>query len=270
MAIEIKEVYPDDYKSYAISGANERRYPSFDLGLDEGGKEPIAVLTLNADSEDQGVFVNETEKARSLSGSTFTAIPLADAQFDAMYVCYRKPHCGLQVDIGIAGVESGLAASFEYPTSVDSDGYPVPAGWMDLAEEDNTTLLAAGTGTYTVKHAIPTDWVEATIEGITGYWIKYMVNTAGYSTAPTIESILVVMPIPAKSIWVFDTIADACDIHLNSKLTAGSLVDGDAIPLKATTEWKDDKFEVYNFIVKDLAGTGTVYCKSKVGGNVGS
>ena len=236
-------------------GSDIRRFPGFDLGLLADGHQPDKVLTLNATAEDEGVFVDVTPEARGDDTSYFTAIPLADAQYDALYVMFLKKFTGLEIDIQTAGVESGLAATWEYPSAVDSED--IPSTWSDLIDEDNTVNLTAGTGKYTLKVVRPSDWKESVIEGVKGYWVKFMVGTAGYSTAPILDVIKVVTSIPGQWMDITSKVDDACNVYVNSKIEAGSYVDqaSPGIPVESGVALPVADLVVHNFVIKNLANT---------------
>jgi hypothetical protein len=265
----------EHYKVYTITTNNERNYISFDLGKLVGGKEPTAVFTLNTDGvEDEGTFTDQTDNARSLSGSTFDGIRLADVQYDALYVCFPEKFTGLDIDIDVAGVDAGtLVATWEYVQEAHTDGQPKT--WTDLNEDDGSASAAgkgldSGTGEKSVKWIIPSDWVKAKMrvnkdEGfVEGYWVKFMVGTAGYSTAPELESISVIRPKPATAISVLLADNDY-DLHLNSEPTAGSLTEKDAIPIytgqgmkKFVHKTDNDEGKIDNFIIKNFSGNTVI------------
>jgi len=241
------------------TGSDLRKYIAFDLGLKYGTKQVKAVLTLDALSEDWGTFVDVTEEARSTSGSTFTAIPAPSAQYDALYICLEEPVPGLRMGIDTAGVDAGsLAATWEYVGDTDAGGKPIT--WYDLNEEDGTTSLTAGTSTYSVKWFMPSDWEKSTLRGIEGYWVKFMVGTVGYGTAPVLESIEAVYPKDSVSVVVMDDSTDAFDLHVNSYATAGSVTDNDLIPVGATKGMIVDGVNdrITNMTIKNLASAETV------------
>lgn len=256
----------DLYKVYSLTGgATIVEYPSFDLGLLQGTELPKWVLTLDSNgTEDKGTFVDETADARSSSGSTFTAIPAPSAQYDALYICFDKPFTGISTDINTAGTDAGsLAATWEYPNTVDNNDNP--ATWVDLVEDDESTSLTAGTSTYSTKWIIPTDWVKSTMtigandEKLTGYWVKFMVGTAGYTVAPILESIGIVMPKPGVFATIRNNITASCDLHMNSTLTAGAVTDKDANSVTAGQgiHVVSEREFLYNITIKNLAGGAT-------------
>lgn len=266
----------DAYKLYEITGTgggagdDKKEYADYDLGIYKWGYiDPTFVFTLaGATAEDVGTWLDVTADAISAASSAFTAIPLADVQYDAFYVGAPFKSTGCRIDIGVAGVDAGtLVATWEYPNTV-SDIYD-PTAWQDLNEEDNTASAAgkgldAGTATYTVEWEIPTDWVECNLDtthAVLGlptskmYWFKFMVGTAGYSTAPTIERVQLVRPLPASSMTLLDYTDDACDIYLNTTNTAGTETEKDNVPVALYQEHEIEEFEVHNFTVKNLANT---------------
>ena len=269
-----RKVYPDAYYVYELVGSGAgagddiKEYVDYDLGIYYGYKDPTFVYTLNATAEDVGVWADVTTEATSAASSAFTAIPLADAQYDAMYIGTRFKPTGYRIDIGVAGVDGGtLVATWEYPNAI-SDVDKITT-WVDLNEEDNTASAAgkgldAGTSTYTVEFEVPTDIVEGLIS-ITDsvlkqptsemYWVKFMVGTAGYSTAPTIERIQAVRPLPATSLTILESVDDDCDLHLNTTNTAGSETEKTNLPITQFQETDLLDFYVHNFTIKSLANT---------------
>ena len=265
----------DVYYLYEITGTgggagdDKKEYVAYDLGLYKGGYiNPTLVYTLDATAEDKGTWADVTTEAQSASGSAFTAIPLADAQYDAMYIGAPFKFTGCWINMGVAGVDGGtLVATWEYPNTIDDVNEPT--AWCDLNEEDNTASasgkgLDAGTSNYTVEWEIPKDWKECNLD-ITDstlklpkyrmYWIKFVVQTAGYSTAPTIEQIQVVRPLPASSMTLLDYTDDACDLYINTTNTAGTETEKTNIPVAIYQEHEVEDFDVHNFTVKSLANT---------------
>ncbi len=224
-----KKKYSDVYYLYEIAGTSgdpdKKEYPAYDLGIYRGYIDPKLIYNLASDgTEDGGTWTDYTTEGISAASSAFTAIRLADVEFDAMYVGAPFKFTGMSVDMGVAGVDGGtLAATWEYPNAV-TDLFE-PSAWYDLNEEDNTASAAdkgldAGTSTYTVEWEVPKDWVLSNINSTDTtlgspenklYWVKFMVGTAGYSTAPTIERIRLVRPLPATSLTILESLDDDCD-----------------------------------------------------------
>jgi hypothetical protein len=273
-----KKLYSDVYYLYEITGTgaaagdDKKEFVAYDLGIYRGYKDPLLVYRLDSDgTEDGGTWVAGTTECTSASGSTFIGIRLADVQYDALYIGFTDKFTGLSIDIDTAGVDAGtLVATWEYPSAV-SDIYE-PTTWSDLNEEDNTASAAgkgldAGTSTYSVEWEIPTDWVEATLDSTDSilqrpqsriYWVKFMVGTAGYSTAPLIERIRLVRPLPATSLTLLDYTDDACDIYLNTTNTAGTETAKTNIPVAIYQEHEIDDFYIHNFTVESLANTKVI------------
>jgi hypothetical protein len=272
-------VNDDVYKLYDLTsaGADLKEYVAYDLGARAGYHDPVAVFTLNATAEDTGVFEDVT--ATAIADTTkFTAIPLDDAQYDALYIGSNFKPTGARINIGVAGVDAGtLVATWEYPSA--SDDNDMPSTWADLNEEDNTAsasgkALDAGTSTYTVEFEVPTDWKKTLISTVDStlkkqqykmYWFKLMVGTAGYSTAPTIERIQLVKPIKSEKLKVV-TASSTANLYMNTTNTAGSESEQDAYPILATTIYEIE-LGVHNFTVKDLGNTETIeiYAKGYAG-----
>lgn len=265
MAI-IRDPNPDGIVVYDETsvGADIRRFPGFDLGLIKGGIAPTVVFTLDATAEDEGVFVDETKKARGEVTGTFTAIPLADAQYDALYIMCHRKITGAEIDIDTAGVDGGsLVATWEYPSAVDSEDNP--STWSDLIEEDNSATAAgkgldSGTGKKTVKFVPPTDWKEAVINGQKGYWIKFMVGTAGYTTAPIIDTIDVVVSNPGVWMDITSKVNDDCNVYPNSEIVAGSYVDqaSPGIPVDSGVALPVGDLVCHNLVIKNLGNTNLI------------
>ena len=270
-----RKMYPDVYCLYELTGSgagdgdDKKEYVDYDLGIYSGYKDPVFVYTLaGASAEDVGTWLDVTTEATSAASSAFTAIPLADVQYDAFYVGAPFKSTGCRVDMGVAGVDAGtLVATWEYPNTISD--IDKTTAWYDLNEEDNTASatgkgLDAGTSTYTVEWEIPTDWVEGNIS-ITDsvlkkptskvYWFKFMVGTAGYSTAPTIERIQLVRPVPATSLTVLESLDDDADLYLNTTNTAGSETEKTNIPITEFQQTEVIDFYTHNFTIKKLANT---------------
>jgi hypothetical protein len=275
LGIAKDKYYPDAYYLYEITGSgggggdDNKEYVDYDLGVYRGYVDPTYVYTLaGATAEDVGTWLDVTADAISAASSAFTAIPLADVQYDAFYIGAPFKFTGCSIDMGVAGVDAGtLVATWEYPNTI-SDVDLVTA-WQDLNEEDNTATAAgkgldAGTSTYTVEFEVPTDWVESLISLTDSvlnkptskmYWIKFMVGTAGYSTAPTIERIRLVRPLPATSLTILESLDDDCDLYLNTTNTAGTETEKTNIPMTLQLQSQADDFYTHNFTVKNLANT---------------
>lgn len=278
------KLFADDYTVYALTGAGVGvtllAYPSFDMGLKKGGIiQPRAVLTYDGGGveDDESLMVDKTVEAKSLTGSTFTAIPSLSQQYDALYMCFDKPICGIRTNIDIAGVSDGaLVATWSYVTAIEG-GTKKPKTWTDLNETDETaastgTGLDVGTGNRNCKWIVPSDAIKSILNGIEGYWYKFMVTTLGYSTAPVLESIEGVIPDPAISLTVSDSLDGDCNLFLNGRSAAGSITWETAITVKSGGGKELEGFLVYNFKVEDLASTktGEVYVEAAIGGHDGS
>ena len=249
---------PEVYKVYAITGGSDvRRFPNYDLGLLKGGVLPRAVLRLDSDNEevddpDEALWADLTDQARSESGSALIVIRASGKDNDSFYICAGAKFPGALFDVTVNGVDNGtLAGAWQYPNEKQADDKPKT--WKALTPQDDTTLFTSGTGSKEVKWIIPDDWIETKLLGIKGYWVKMLVSTEGYSTAPQVESVKVIPDVPAKALTVLNDVDGTYDFHKNSKSSDGSITDYDALPLAAGESIADeDGFS--NFIIKNLAG----------------
>jgi len=81
-----------------------------------------------------------------------------------------EPFCGLAFQLGT--VNANLAVMWQYGTA---------SGWQAFASEDITdnTRSLQGNGACSVHWRRPADWVQTTVNGATGYWVRALVTAGG-------------------------------------------------------------------------------------------
>jgi hypothetical protein len=165
----------------------------FHKHLASGDKEPVdKVLSYD------GAYVDYTTEANNAT------INDVDMDFSVinhcLYIGDVQPFWGAQIKYSTKGVRTGEGEIvIEY-----SKGSGVWAT-LDALDESNAFTEDPGTYDLVISHP-PSDWTRDTINGVKKYWIRYRVNSSGYTTDPRLDQIYIVN-VDIYRTYYFDTSA---------------------------------------------------------------
>ena len=165
----------------------------FHKHLASGDKEPVdKVLSYD------GAYVDYTTAANNATVND------VDMDFSvvnhALYIGDAQPFWGAQIKYSTKGVRTGEGEiAIEY-----SKGSGVWAT-LDALDESDAFTQDPGTFDLVISHP-PSDWARDTVDGVKKYWIRYRVNSIGYTTNPRLDQIYIVN-VDIYRTYYFDTSA---------------------------------------------------------------
>jgi hypothetical protein len=164
-------------------------------------------------TDDDGVYVNRTTAFASSTADDVPVLPAVPAVDDAFYV----------------GHASLTFANIQINTTTQGDGvwtiaweYWNGTAWTALAGvTDGTTGFTSATGWAAVTFTKPTNWVQNTVDGVLGYWVRANVSVyTSVVTAPKLGEGYVI----TAATWIDDTTdftdADTGDVSLLASYSA--------------------------------------------------
>jgi len=150
---------------------------------------------------------------------------------DMLYVCAPLPFAGLHCEKGVAqDVAAALTGYYPADTAGTDD-----VTWTDLSITDGTDssgdcLKQDGNITWTMPTVGGTGWCQTTVNGVTGYWVRFVSDAAPLTATATLDAMAAI-----------------------SKFTTyPRFPNGDALKMKV------DEF-VDQLQVKSASGTPTIY-----------
>ncbi len=107
------------------------------------------------------------------SGSTYTdTATMMGGTSDFKYYAYSTPFSGIYLTFATAGLGYNLSAQYSKGAGV----------WGALTITDGTTNLTTAGSIY---FTTPSDWATDTVNGVSGYWIRFSTSTSPTTTAIT-------------------------------------------------------------------------------------
>lgn len=140
-----------------------------------GGWRRAPRLEMNvggAISDDGGVLTDETLDANNTTAGDVVLIPAAPALGDAFYIGFGSHFDQIKVNVSTAATDG--AVTWEY-----WDG----AAWAALAGLTDGTNGFKAAGESLVTFTRPLVWRESTVGGLTLFWVRARVSTAGTTAA---------------------------------------------------------------------------------------
>jgi hypothetical protein len=123
--------------------------------------------------ESAGTYADETTDINSAGAGDVTLFPASEATNDAIFFGSSVKFAAIQVTLGTAGI--GGTVAWEYWNG---------KAWTALTNVvDSSAGFTAGTSTYFVTWAVPSDWATTAVNSVTEYWVRARV-TGVYSTNP--------------------------------------------------------------------------------------
>lgn len=129
-------------------------------------------------------YTDQSSEANIPWGVPFTVFSSTPAVGDGLYIGAGVMFNNVYINFATPG--TGVTGSWQYYNGA----------WVTLSATDNTSgLTQNGSVTFTV----PSDWQATTINGKTGFYIRFTLTSATITTAPQIYHVLALNPPPG---WV--------------------------------------------------------------------
>ena len=151
-----------------------------EFGLDVQFMPPSGILALEGAVADDGATFSSgcagcadlTVPVNDTSANDFSLLPADPLVGDALYFVLHNPGRILSLNVGTAGsrVTTNWTVAWEYFTA---------SGYTAVTDLVDGTVGFTLAGTRKVTFAMPTDWIEDTVLGITGFTLRARVTDAG-------------------------------------------------------------------------------------------